>query len=314
MKQFQVLIEKIVAAVGQARVDRLIPALESEWDKAYESGQYPGMEARVETTSVKHRKTDEIRAKIGMAPRETIHTTHEELKAEAERRMKEDPELAANLAEEVAHKPQVISGVEHLILSLHIRDLVNRRDAGEDVLGDLVTAVTASKEAGTEVAVSLGSRKVELNPDFTIADYIARHLKEFDEQPSAEWLAKYEEMAAQVKEAEEQTRSALRTLAQERAEKAIRAVQPQEQPKKGTKKAQRQERRAAAVADFKKEWSTLYQLSAAHNPKTEAEKWHKLTLAAGKVVKVYVESGVESALEFIGLVKADMGVTSPPTK
>lgn len=322
--KFAEFVEKLAGQIGQASVDKIMPVLKSEWAKLQKTGQIKGMEplpkedtvrAERETTGIKNAKTDEMREKLGMGPRQSpVPRGWDAVNAEAERIMRADPGAARRLAKEVSRNPRIGSDLEQMILERHITDLSNRLNAGEDVYEEIVTTVTASEELGAEASRSLGIRRSEMFDDFSLAGFIRQHLREFDEQPSSEWVKKYEEMAARVKEAEEQAESSRKQLAEQQAEEAIQKAQEAERekkPKKGTKKSQRAELRSKTVAMFKKKWDSLWTVGAINDPKQNAEKWYELTKAARDVVKVYVETGVDSLLELLSLVKADLGDLTP---
>jgi len=327
--QFAAYVEEMTAKIGQEYATKIMPVLRSEWTKLQKTGEFEGMESieppvnkadnvrfvDQETTGIKHEKTDELREKIGIGPRQSPEPrTWEYLNAEAERIIREDPEYAQNLAEELVRKPETGNDLKNFIIDRYIRDLENRRQSGEDVMAELVTAISASNETGAEAGRFLSSRKAELYSDFTIAELIRKHLREFDEQPSAEWIAKYEKMEADVKAAQEKAAAAEQKLAEYEAGKAIdqaKSEKPQAKPKKGTRKSKREEQRKESVAAFKKEWDSLFQVSIISDPKADAEKWAQITKAAAKVVKVYISTGVDSALEMFSLVKSEIGDLTP---
>lgn len=266
-----------------------------------------------ETTGSKNVKTDELRERAGLGERVMPDEEHiEDWQAEAELRIAQDPSYAVKLAEEVSRTPRITDKVEDAVLQRHLRDLENRRQAGEDVRDEMITAVVASEVSGTEWGRMGRGRQVEIAPDWSMAGIIRQHLRSVNAPPTDEQMAKYEELAdenlrltAELDEIKKQRMQEEidRRIAETKAAKPVKEA-PE---KKGTKKERLQRAASDAVANFKQEWATLWEMGAVADPKRTGEKWVKITKAAGQVVRAYADLGIDNFLEFMAKAKKDFG-------
>lgn len=249
------------------------------------------------TTGTKHAKTDELRerAKLGKRVMPT-RQTEKELDAEAARVMAKDPSFAGRLAADVSAEPRPLRPIEEHVLGRHIRDLENRRLAGEDVQGEMVSAVEAASVGGTEEARAFRARQEVREADFSLPGIVRQHIESVKGRPTEEQTVKYEGMANRIKRLE-----AERDALQARVEQATPA------PKKGTKRHRLQREAAESISNFKDEWATLFQTGAVYDPKREAVKWARITKAAGRVVAAHAKLGLNSLAEVLDRVAKDTG-------
>ncbi|MHC4354300.1 MAG: hypothetical protein ACYS0H_16460, partial [Planctomycetota bacterium] len=224
-----------------------------------------------------------------------------------------------------AKKPEPANPIEEAVLKRHITDLNNRRKAGEDVRDELRTVVEASERAGTAWHEMGMARQHEMHADFTVAGLVRKHRQTVGEQPSDEWMAKYEKLADRIEElegklkesAKREAAAAVENAALEAAVKAAKKVSARPaRPKAGSKRAMQTNKASAAVAAFQDVWAdvmggpdasyqlkphdTRYQLKPgkpADPQRPSAEKWAKLVEAAGQAVRAYREMGIDSFLE-----------------
>jgi hypothetical protein len=320
--KFAAFLEGVASTIGQAATDRIRPVLEAEWEKLRQIGEVPDMEAIAPPaaeapspiTGTKNVLTDELRARAGLGERiygepESI----EQWQEEARQRIAADPSYAPRLAEDVAQTERHTDKIEDAALNRYIRELENRRRAGEDVRDELLTAAEAAEVSGRQWGQWGRGRQVELEEDFSVAGIVRQHLRAVKERPTDEQMAKYEELASRI-EVLEAERDALQVkLAQAEVDKQIavakKAKQPAARPKKGAKRERLQRQASDAVSRFKEEWATLFQMGVVYDPKREAEKWARIVKAAGKVVQAYAKLGVDSFLEFIARIKKDFPAT-----
>jgi hypothetical protein len=265
----------------------------------------PSPPASDETTGTKNVKTNELRALAGlgervMPERESV----DQWQAEAARRIAKTPGYPARLAEELANNPRAIDRVEEAVLGRYIRDLENRRQAGESVLDEILTATEASEKAGSIWGQTGVSRQVELASDFSVAGLVRRHLREVQQRPTESQLQEYAQLADRIKKLEAQNAKLVEELAKETIarKKAEAAAQPEpEKPKLGTKRATVVKKVADAFSVFQNLWSGGNRPAAGRNlrPQTdtpEFKKWFgdsKVVDADGKPLVVYHGTNAE---------------------
>ncbi|MEA3224507.1 MAG: hypothetical protein U9Q07_01045, partial [Planctomycetota bacterium] len=316
---FAEFTDRIAKKIGKPGVDNLMPVLRSEWEKYRKTGEVKGMEPLAkttgpETTGTKNVKTDEMRQVTGMPERvKPDRESVEDWQAQAAARIKADPLYPGRLVAELEDKPRAINNLEEAVLGQHLRDLENRRKAGEDVRDEMRAAVRASELVGTEWGRAGVSRQTELAADFSVEGIVRQHLHSVNEQPTDEQMSKYEEMADKIKKLENENATLQEKAIRDELDKRIDDVkdkpkqEPKKKAKKGTKKERLQRKANAAVAKFKNAWSTLFQTGAVYDPKQEADKWAKIIEAASEVVRAYAEIGINTYLEFMAKVKSDFG-------
>jgi hypothetical protein len=312
--RFAELMERMITKYGEAKAEQMRAVLQQEWDKqasqAKQPEPIPETESNGETTGTKHAKTDELRAKHGFTERvPPTPETFQEWEDEA-RRKYPNAEARLQVVELAERHPERISKIENAAIGQHIVDLENRRKEGEDVLDELLRTVKASTVAGSEAGRALVSRKAERYSDFSLAGIVNQHIDSVGEDPNDEQMQKYAEAADKISKLEEELDALKKKLAQAEVDRAIAEAAAGEKPKLpklGTKKATLQKKASEAVASFKAEWATLSQLGAISDPKQQADKWIKITKAAGEVIKSYAELGIESFLEVMASVTRDMG-------
>ena len=312
--KFAAFFEQVAKEIGQAAANRIRPALESEWEKFRKTNEVPGMDQiSRETTGTKNVKTDELREKAGLGERVSGEKESvEQWEEEAAKRIAEDPSYPGKLAEELVREPRTIDGVEEAALGQHLQSLENRRRAGEDVRGEMLDAVEASKAAGEEWGRSGRSRQTERAEDLSVAGIIRKHMDAVNKRPTGEQMAKYEEMAARIEELEGerdelQKKAALAEVEARIAEAKAKKKPTTPRPKIGSKKEKLQRQATNAASAFKTAWGNLFQVGAVYDPKREADKLAEITKAAANVVRAYTELGVNSFMEFMGRVKQDIG-------
>jgi|GEM_PF-7070228 len=266
------------------------------------------------TTGVKHAKVDELRDKIGMSARQSPEPeSFEQWNDAAAKHMVADPQWIPDLIEKRLTTPLALGAEETAGLGRYIRDLENRRQAGEDVRDELVSAIKVDTTSGTKAGQNLVARKMELYSDFSLAGLIAQHFKSVNENPTNEEMAKLEKQADKLAKENAELKAVIEKKQQEIIDltiaeaKAKSEVQSPTQPKNVAKKDALKKQAADAAASFKKEWAAIFQLGAINDPRQQAEKWVKITKAAGNVVKAYAEMGVNSFLELMSRVKKDIG-------
>ncbi len=318
--KFAAFLEQVAKTIGQAATNRIRPVLEAEWEKFRQTGEAEGMEAVQPqpevTTGTKHAKTEELRAKRGLPERvPTEKETFEEWEEQA-RRDYPDAESRLRLVEIGEQHPERVGKVENAAIGQHIADLENRRAAGEDVLDELLRTVKVWDAVGSEAGRALASRKAERYADFSLAAIISEHNETVGEDPTAEQMKEYAEQADRIKELESRNDELQKKLAEEEvkrrlAEAKVARRQKPSPEKKGTKRARLQKQASEAVAGFKEAWAALSQMGAISDPKQRADKWVKITKAAGKVIESYVALGVDSLLEVMSRVTAEMGKLNP---
>jgi len=320
---FAALMERMVLKYGEKMAKRMEAALQQEWDRQTQAkedttaNQPEASEAdSSETTSTKHAKTDELRAKRGLPERvPPAPETFQEWEDEARRKY---PDAAARLrAIELAERhPERVGKIENAAIGQHIVYLENRRDAGEDVSDELLRTIKVANVVGSEAGRALASRKAERYGDFSLAGLINEHISTVGEDPTGKQMEEYAELADRIKQLEADKLELAKKLAEEsiarqKAEAAAGTKPKPPEDKKGTKREKLKQQASEAVSQFKTEWATLYQLSAVYDPKREADKWVKITHAAGKVIKSYAELNINSIIELLALVKRDMGALNP---
>lgn len=287
--------------------------------------EVPKEEPGPETTGTKHRKTDELRAEIGMQPRpKVVKEKATEWEEEAARRIAADPNYVPDLVSRLIIKPFSPDKIENAALGQYIQALKNRRDAGEDVLDDMADAVLASTVGGTEAGRNLASRVGERYSDFSLAGLIGQHIDRVGDRPNEEMLAKLEEMADKIAKQdaviEELSKRATEEEIDARIEEALKNVRKPTPEKKGTRKERLKKQASEAVSAFKSAWNEALKAtggvftSGGLNPEAIGALGRAAKAAAG-VVKAYIELGVNSSLEFFASVKRDIGdLTEDQTK
>lgn len=156
--KFGAMIEQLTASIGKAAVDRIRPALEIEWDKAFASGKYPKMEAREkpevsaiaeksgsesgsesvseksaiadsggdDLTSIKKAVVNDMREMVGLPEMEgSTPQTVEEWAEQARLTLQNDPDAANDLVNELATNSRPISQHDAMLLQFRYRQLAN---------------------------------------------------------------------------------------------------------------------------------------------------------------------------------------------
>lgn len=286
-------------------------------EKTVEPPPPPGISPEGDTTGTKHAKTDELRAKLGLPERVKLtRGSQEELDAEAAKMMEDDPTLASRLAAEVYANPRAWEDpvLEH-VMGRYIRDLENRRQDGEDVLDEMAIAVEANAKAGSLEGAVFRARQEVRAPDFSLPGIIRQYSETVKKQPSREEQAKYAELADRIKVLESEKNELHKKLAEEEVKRRIAEAAAKQNestpPKTGTKKQALTKKVSDAIATFKQEWSTLFEMGAVSDPKRDADKWIRITKAAGQVIKAYAELKLNSFVELMSVVSKDMGTLTP---
>ena len=308
---------------GERTFDALMRYLDQEEAEAAQAG----------TTGTKNAKMDELRDRAGLGdePQSEV-TPADEFMDEARREIAANPSYAPNLAEDVARTGRATTPKEDAALQLYVRDLENRRHAGENVRTEEIEAGVASKRSGTRWHEWGMTRQIELAADFSAAGILRKHLDAagVDNPPSEEQMAKYEEMADKIAKQDAEIAELRKRKTEEEIDRLIEdAIKSRQKPapkeKIGTKKERLQRQASDAVASFKSVWAQAmggeqpsyqikggetegpsYQLTPGESQIPDAER-AKIVSAAANVVKAYAELGVNSFLEFTARVKQDIG-------
>jgi len=270
------------------------------------------------TTGTKNAKTDELRAKIGMEERppvepESVERWHDE----AAKRMAADPQYASDLAKQLAEKPRAIDSVEEAAMGQHLRDLENRRLAGENVRDEMRTAIEADEKVGTIWGRAGVSRQEELNSDFSLAGIIRQHYRSTGEQPSDAKMAELEKRADQLIKENAELKALLQEKQQAEIDRATEeyAKKSAAPPKKIAKKDALKQQASDAWAAAKEAWAAVAKAAstAGSRPTSGGLDTETVTAlakaakATAAVVKVYAEMGVNSFLELVSRMKSDFG-------
>lgn len=249
------------------------------------------------TTGTKNVKTDELRRKAGLEERVPAEPeTFEEWEEQA-RQKYPDAKARRNRIAELEKYPGRADKVDNAVIGQHIADLENRRKAGEDVRDEMLRTLKVAAPIGTEAGRSLVSRKAERNEDFSLAGIISQHLDAVGTDPSAEQMAKYEELADRVAKAEAALEEVQKNPILAEVDATIAEAKKKPRAKKGTKRAQLQKKADEAVAEFKRVASGRLGAGVPVD----------LFVAAGKVVKAYAELGVNSFVELMARVRQSIG-------
>jgi len=140
--KFRAFLEQMVEIIGQAKVDRIMPTLESEWTKLQESGEFPGMEPiaaqhpeeqaetpppdGIEVTSIKKAVVNDLRGMVGLPEVEGPLRQSLDLLADiAATKLSVDPRAAERLVNELASTPRAINEHDVMLLQFHYRKLAN---------------------------------------------------------------------------------------------------------------------------------------------------------------------------------------------
>jgi hypothetical protein len=155
--------------------------------------------------------------------------------------------------------------------------LENRRQDGEDVTDEMMIAVQASEKAGTQEGRTFRARQEVRAPDFSLPGMLRQHTEIVGSEPSPKESAEYAKLADRIRVLEAEKQDLLQKLAEEAVARKIAelaaAKKPKEPPaKKGTKRAKLEQAAAEALAAFKQEWATLFEMGAIADPKREADK------------------------------------------
>jgi len=259
---------------------------------------------------IKHAKTDELRAKLGLPERAKKDSKpNEQLLEEALAKVDSDPQWIPGLIEELQTEKRALTALETAGFLVHRTDLELRLESGEDVAAQIFDSMEVSDPAGSLAGSALQARKLLLLADFSLAGIAAKHFDATGEKATASQRAEYEKMAARIRQLEAE----LEALQKKEAAAALDAIHKQHveksssPAKKVSKKEALKKNVSDALSELKDGIASLYQFGAINDPRANAEKWVKITKAAGKVVKAYAELGVNSFLELASRVKADLG-------
>ena len=177
-----------------------------------------------DTTSTKHAKTEELRARAGLPDRVPATPEKiEEWEAQA-RRDYPDAEARLKVVGIAEQHPERIGKVQDAAIGQHLVDLNNRLDSGEDVQDELLRTVKASEVAGTEIGRALRGRQTERYSDFSLAGLIRQHLDTVGTDPSPEEMTRYKEMADKIEQLEGTVKEAEKKAVQDEIDKRIAGI------------------------------------------------------------------------------------------
>lgn len=237
------------------------------------------LKGQAETTSTKHAKTDELRAKRKLPER--LAPTPESFDSWEEQARRDYPNAAARLKviAQAERNPEQVGKIENAVIGQHIVDLENRREAGEDVMDELLRIIKVANVVGTEAGRALVSRKAERYGDFSLAGLVNEHIGTVGKEPTAKQMHDYAELADRIKQLE----SDKTKLAEKLAKEAIARKKAEETPKPpkkkiGTKRASILKKVADGFAAFQNAWGGGTSTRAAvsrHGVADSFKKWFR---------------------------------------
>lgn len=219
--------------------------------------------AEPRTTSIKNRKTDELRAEAGFPPRVRPERESFESWEDEARRKYPTAKDRLRLIARAEKEPEKIGKIESAAIGQHITYLDNRREAGENVSDELLRTIRVANAVGTEAGRALVSRKAERFSDYSLAGLIGEHIRTVGQDPTEEQMREYAELADRIKKLEADNRKLARRLAKEtiRRKQAEATQQPAPKPqpkpedtKQGTKKAALVKKVSDAFSVFQNLW------------------------------------------------------------
>ena len=285
-------------------------------------------------TSIKNEVVNELRERRGVPALEDVAAqTQQEWLDIAESRLLADRSLGDRIVTEITANPRNLSNIEVAVMQVYYRQLNNEFESASESLFDandsgdseaaaqaqvsadillkkLVDLEDATKAAGREWGRAGVARQIALAKDFSLVAMMRRARVANTGNPlSQDQQAEITKMAKQIAELEGKLSKLEQEAAdRERNRRVDEGIEADKQAAKKTgRKSTLRKKASDAVAAFKAEWASLFTMGAIYDPKREAEKWDKIVRAAGKVVKAYVELGVNTFSEFISSVRKDLG-------
>lgn len=334
--KFAALIEQMVAKIGQAAVDRIRPALESEWEKLRQSGQVPGMEPITQQaqpqeapsgdsnlTSIKNEVATELRQQRGLAevPGAPAQTRQKWLDAAAQRIADSNGTIGRSLVDEINKSPRNLDNVEVAVLQVYYRGVNNAFESAsnqlfkavesknpvaiavaqthaDNLLTELDSIERASKAAGREWGKSGVARQIVLAQDFSLASMMRKaRVANGGQALNAEQTAKISELANRVATLEKQlAESDAKRMDLEREKKVADGIAKDAEEAKQRRATKKSERRQKAEANVASAWAEFKAMAG------ESKLFANpavLAVPALKIVKAYVDLGVVSFGEFM---------------
>lgn len=254
-KRFDDLQSDVRYSPGRKK-DAILAALYKQLE---EKGAIKPKAAGDRTTSIKNRKTDELRAESGFPPR--VRPSSESFEEWEDRARQQYPTAKdrLKLIAEAERYPERMGKIESAAIGQHITYLDNQRIAGKDVADELRRTIKVANIVGTEAGRALVSRRAERYGDFSLAGLISEHMRVAGTDPTDSQIQDYAELADRIKQLETDKielaeKLAKETIARIKAEaKAKPATEPQK-PKQGTKRAALLKKVADSFAAFQNAW------------------------------------------------------------
>jgi hypothetical protein len=211
------------------------------------------------TTSIKNRKTDELRAESGLPPRVRPARESFEMWEEEARRRYPTAKDRLQLVAEVEKDPEQLGKIESAAIGQHIAYLDNQRRAGKDVFDELRRTIKAANIGGTEAGRALVSRKAERFSDYSLAGLVNEHFSVVGSDPTDAQMQEYSELANRIEKLEKDKvdlakKLAKETIARKKAEADLPPKQNPPQEKIGTKRATLLKKVADGFAAFQNAW------------------------------------------------------------
>jgi hypothetical protein len=241
---------------GRKKKDDILAALYKQLE---EKGVIKPQVAGDRTTSIKNRKTDELRAESGLPPRVRPARESFEMWEEEARRRYPTAKDRLQLVAEVEKDPEQLGKIESAAIGQHIAYLDNQRRAGKDVFDELRRTIKAANIGGTEAGRALVSRKAERFSDYSLAGLVNEHFSVVGSDPTDAQMQEYSELANRIEKLEKDKVDLAKKLAKETIarKKAEAELPPKQEPPKekiGTKRATLLKKVADGFAAFQNAW------------------------------------------------------------
>ena len=236
---------------GRKKKDDILAGLYKHLEK---EGVINPQVAGERTTSIKNRKTDELRAESGLPPRVRPSKESFGMWEEEARRRYPTAIDRLQLVAEIEKDPERLGKIESAAIGQHIAYLDNQRRDGKDVFDELRRTIKAANIGGTEAGRALVSRKAERYSDFSLAGLVDDHISFVGRDPTDEQMKEYAKLADRIKKLEADKielakKLAKETIARKKAEAGSQPKPPQKN--RGTKQSALLKKVADGFAAFR---------------------------------------------------------------
>ncbi len=337
--KFAALIEHLAKSIGQAAVDRIRPALESEWDrlqKTDSSMEQRTPEAQAEPqpvsgddlTSIKKEIVNEMREKVGLPEMEgSTPQTVEEWAENARITLASDPKAAIRLVNELANSTRPISQSDVMLLQFRYRQLANELapvvdDYFEAVKSKDPVAITTAKGAVADARKAMTDFEETIHPsketwgrtgvalqqmlrkDFSVEAVLRRGQEANDgEELSPDQTAELTAMAKKFQDLQSQFEAQRKKSDELEAELASKRQHEEAVTSVKQEKVRRKsDKRQAAEKKVAAAWEKFRQAAGS----TAGSSGANLLGPAVDVAKAYVELGYVHFSEFIASVRQNI--------